>query len=135
MPTSRSIIDPARLLCRLAGIDAAAVRFPASVAAALMLQRERVLDSERLALTSALVERKISPKAGIIKSLNIPNSTITTVYREKAPLSQISIYSNITNLRITTPALLLRLVSTIITIPTINNTTIHNGSTMTGGSR
>ena len=100
-----------------------------------MLQRERVHDSERLALTSALVGRKISPKAGIIKSLNIPNSTITTVYREKAPLSQISIYSYTTNTMITTPALALRLVPPMTTIPTINITNNNNGSTMTGGSR
>jgi hypothetical protein len=73
LPTSRSIINPARLgLCRLAGAEAAAVRFSASAAAAQMVQAGvTVPDNGGLALTFALVERKISPKAGIIKSLEI----------------------------------------------------------------
>ena len=85
------------LLCRLAGIEAAADRFPALPAAALTVQAVVTVDNGGLALTSALVGRKISPKAGINKSLKIPNSTITTIYWKKARLAQISIYSNTTN--------------------------------------
>ena len=64
------------LLCRLAGIEAAADRFSALPAAALTVQAVVTVDNGGLALTSALVKRKISPKAGIIKSLKIPNSSI-----------------------------------------------------------
>ena len=85
------------LLCRLAGIEAAADRFPALPAAALTLQAVVTVDNGGPALTFQLVGRKISPKAGIIKSLKIPNSSITTTYREEALLSRISIYSNTTN--------------------------------------
>ena len=50
-------------------------------------------------------------------------------------MSQIYIYSKTTNSWITTPAPALRLLSLdAITITGISNT-IHNGSTMTGGSR
>jgi hypothetical protein len=94
LPTSRSIINPARLLCRLAGAEAAAVRFSASAAAAQMVQAGVTVDNGGLALTFALVERKISPKAGIIKSLETPNSTITTIYGTMPVLALISIYSN-----------------------------------------
>ena len=94
-----------------------------------------MLDNGGLALTSALVGRKISPKAGINKSLKIPNSSIDDIHTPVLALSQISIYSNTTNTRITTSALVLRLVSTTITTTNSNNITNHNGSTMTGGSR
>ena len=75
------------LLCRLAGIEAAADRFSALPAAALTVQAVVTVDNGGLALTSALVERKISPKAGIIKSLKISNSTIPNTYSAQAPLS------------------------------------------------
>lgn len=92
-------------------------------------------DSERLAPPLELAGRKISPKAGIIKSLKIPNSSITAIYRIDSHLFQISIYSNNTNTIGTTSALALRLASTITTIPTINISNNINGSTITGGSR
>ena len=94
-----------------------------------------MLDNGGPALTSALVGRKISPKAGLNKSLKIPNSSIDDIHTPVLALSQISIYSNTTHTRITTSALVLRLVSTTITTTTINSITINNGSTMTGGSR
>ena len=50
-------------------------------------------------------------------------------------LSRISIYTNSANRKITTLALALRLVSADITTTTGNNINIHNGSTMSGGSR
>ena len=70
------------LLCRLAGIEAVADRFPALLAAAQTVRAVVTVDNGGLALTFALVERKISPKAGIIKSLQIPNST-NTIYSEQ----------------------------------------------------
>ena len=75
------------LLCRLAGIEAAADRFSALPAAALTVQAVVTVDNGGLALTSALIGRKISPKAGIIKSLKISNSTIPNIYSTQAPLS------------------------------------------------
>ena len=75
------------LLCRLAGIEAAADRFSALPAAALTVQAVVTVDNGGPALTFALVGRKISPKAGIIKSLKISNSTIPNTYSAQAPLS------------------------------------------------
>ncbi len=92
-----------------------------------------MLDNGGLALTFAYHKGKISPKAGIIKSLQIPNSTIPNTYNTHAPLSQIFIYSVNPNRNKTTPVLALRLVA--VTIPTSTIINIHNGSTMTGGSR
>ena len=85
------------LLCRLAGIEAAADRFPALPAAAQTLQAVVTVDNGGPALTFALVERRISPKAGIIKSIIFPNSSIATTYKHAVHLSQISIYSNTAN--------------------------------------
>ena len=87
------------------------------------------------ALTFAYHKGKISPKAGIIKSLKIPNSSIDDIYTFVLALFQFTIYSNNPNTRITTHALALRLVSSRITTNTSNITIIHNGSMMTGGSR
>ena len=85
------------LLCRLAGIEAAADRFSAPPAAALTVQAVVTVDNGGLALTSALVGRIISPKAGIIKSLQKPNSTIRSITTALLVLAQISIYTNNAN--------------------------------------
>ena len=85
------------LLCRLAGIEAAADRFSALPAAALTVQAVVTVDNGGLALTSALVGRRISPKAGIIKSLQTPNSTIRSITTALLVLAQISIYTNNAN--------------------------------------
>ena len=85
------------LLCRLAGIEAAADRFPALPAAALTVQAVVTVDNGGPAQTFVYHKGKISPKAGIIKSLKIPNSRTTNTYRETALLSQISKYTNTTN--------------------------------------
>ena len=61
------------LLCRLAGIEAAADRFPALPAAALTVQAVVTVDNGGPAPTFAYHKGKISPKAGIIKGLIIPN--------------------------------------------------------------
>lgn len=123
------------LLCRPDGIEAAADRFPALPAAALTVQAVVTVDNGGLALTFALVERRISPKAGIIKSLKIPNSTIRNRTAARQVLSQISIYTSNLNTSITTLALVLLLISSSIPTTTSNNFNIHNGSTMSGGSR
>ena len=100
-----------------------------------MLQPVVTVDNGGPALVFELVGRKISPKAGIIKSLISPNSTITSRTVAVVTLSQIFIYSNTIYTEITTHALALRLVSSSIPITTGNIIILHNGSTMTGGSR
>ena len=94
-----------------------------------------MLDNGGPALTFAYHQGKISPKAGIINSLKIPNSSIDDIHTPVLALSQISIYSNTTDRYKTTPALALRLVASKNITTTSNNINIHNGSTMTGGSR
>ena len=95
------------LLCRLAGIEAAADRFPAFPAAALTVRAVVTVDNGGPAPTSAYHKGKISPKAGIIKSLKIPNSTIRSRTAARQVLSQISIYTSNPNTSITTLALVL----------------------------
>ena len=69
------------------------------------------------------------------RSLQIPNSSISSIGRRKLALSFSPIYTNSTNRQITTSALTLRLVSLTNHTITSININIYNGSTMSGGSR